>query len=126
MSTPAIIPTFTDEAFFVQVTTIDGVDYTLTFRYNQREDCYYLTIGDVDGTDILSGIKLVCCWDLLLGHREHNLPTGTLMVLSSDPVDFEPPRFGELGEGVRCRLVYSPQSDEDDAALQAALDAAGV
>lgn len=115
MSDPLIVPTSPDEPFYEQQSTIDGVDYTLTFRYNQREECYYLTIGDVSGNDLVKGVKLVCGWSLFLGHQHPDLPTGRFMVLSHVNGDNESPKLGELGDGRRCMLYYLPydQAEED-------------
>lgn len=98
------IPT-TNDPFYKQVTALDGVDYTLTFTYDQREDCFYLTIGDATDVDIVRGIKLVCLWPLLLGKVDDRLPQGTLMVISNT-TDDSPPGIDDLIDGGRCELVY--------------------
>lgn len=100
------IPTFSDP-FWTQVTNLDGVDYTLTFTYNQREDVFYMTIGDAVGNDIFRGLKLVCNWPLLAGRRDARLPKGTLIVCSNTPED-GPPGLTELASGARCELCYFP------------------
>lgn len=100
------LPT-TDDPFYKQVTALDGVDYTLTFTYNQREDVFYLTIGDATGADIVRGLKLVCLWPLLLGQTDPRLPKGILMVVSNT-TDDSPPGLADLVSGGRCELVYLP------------------
>jgi len=100
------IPT-TDDPFYKQVTSLDGVDYTLTFTYDQREDVFYLTIGDAVDNDIVRGLKLVCLWPLLLGKVDARLPKGTLMVISNT-TDDSPPKLADLVSGGRCELVYLP------------------
>lgn len=99
-----------DDPFFKQFTSIDGKDYLLTFTYNQRELCYYLTIGTEATEDIVRGLKLVCSWPLLLGHRDERLPKGTLMVVSNT-TDSTTPDLGELGVGKRCELMYFSVGD---------------
>ena len=39
------IPTDTFRLFWDQITTLDGVPYLLSFRYNSREKVYYLSIA---------------------------------------------------------------------------------
>lgn len=46
-------PNFTIE------TTLDGVHYGLTFRWNDREGTWYLDLTDINGNPIISGRKLV-------------------------------------------------------------------
>ncbi len=94
-----------EEPFFKQFTSLGGQDFLLTFTYNQREACYYLTLGTASGVDICRGLKLVCNWPLLLGKRDERLPLGTLMVVSNT-TDTETPDIGELGIGKRCELLY--------------------
>ena len=55
-----VIPCDPALPFWTQTTTLDGVPYLLTFRYNIREDAYYLSISSADGaTDYVLGMKLV-------------------------------------------------------------------
>jgi hypothetical protein len=103
-----VIPTFA-YPFWTQVTALDGVDYTLTFTYDQRESVFYLTISDAVGNDIVSGVKLVCKWPLLAGKRDVRLPPGVLMVLSNT-TDSSPPGLEDLVAGGRCQLFYLPKA----------------
>lgn len=104
------IPTSGGEPFYSQVSTIEGVDYTLTFRFSQRENCYYLTIGDNEGVDILKGIKLVCKWPLTAWKRQEGLPPGEFMVLSNNG-DNTNPGVEDLGSDRRCQLYYLEESE---------------
>lgn len=100
-----VIPTFSDP-FYEIVTAIEGVDYILDFRYNQREDCWYVDIKTIDDEDLAKGLKLVCNWPLLHQlHYETRLPTGELMV-TTDTNDDSPPGLEDMVEDGRCRLVY--------------------
>ena len=98
-----VIPTSPDDPFYVQTSELEGIQYTLTFRYNQREDRWYLTIGDVSGADIVKGIKLVTGTDLLFYFDKPALPPGKLYVISTDG---EAPGLGELGVDRKAQLVY--------------------
>lgn len=99
------IPTSPDTPFYKQFTSFDGVNYLLTFTYNQRENIFYLTIGDEASNDIKRGLKLVTNWPLFVGHVDERLPRGTLMVISNT-TDKSSPGIGELGAGRRCELIY--------------------
>lgn len=102
------IPT-SPEPFYTQVTDLEGTDYLLTFRWNQREDAYYLTIALSDETPLVNGIKIVCSVDLLSRFADVRLPKGVLMAVPLG-VDDSIPRLGELGIDARVVLMYAEVS----------------
>lgn len=106
-----LIPT-TSDPFYEQVTNLDGTDYVLRFKYNQRENCWYLTVGLPDGTDLVRGIKLVCHWPLLRRFTDERLPLGELVVISNTDDD-SPPGLEELGEDLRTELTYFSREEFD-------------
>lgn len=105
------IPTTSDTPFFSQVSQLEGVDYVFVFVYNQRENCYYLSLETVAGDEIVKGLKLVCNVPLLLKTIQGNLalPPGQLFVASSETSDDSPPGLNELG--ARCELIYFTSDD---------------
>lgn len=100
-----LIPTDSDTPFYTQRTDLDGVEYLLTFTYNQRENCWYLSIADIDEFDLVNGIKIVPSINLLRQKPSRFLPPGTLLAISQTSDD-SPPGFGELGIDRRFVLVY--------------------
>lgn len=103
-----IIPCDPSLPFWTQTTTLDGVPYLLTFRYNIREDAYYLSISSADGaTDYVLGMKLVVGISLL---RPWPSPPGEMMVVAGS-TDDSPPRLGDLADGARCALLYIEEAD---------------
>ena len=109
MSTVAI-PTDPTLLFWSQTTTLDGVPYLLTFRYNSREQVYYLMIQSSDAsTTYLQGVKLVPSYPLLRGAGLN--PPGELCVACYSSTDDSPPALGELGAGLRCELLYIEAAD---------------
>lgn len=108
MST-VVIPTDTSLLFWSQTTTLDGVPYLLTFRYNTREACYYLTIESQDGTTTYAqGIKLVSNYPLLLTYGDN--PPGELFAMSFS-ADDSPAALGDMGDGRRVQLMYVEAAD---------------
>jgi len=105
------VPTF-ETPFYSQTTALDGVNYRLRFKYNQREDCWYLSIGTTDGIDLVNGVKLVVGIPLLRLFPDERLPPGDLMVYSDGTSD-GPPGLLELGAGKRCELWYFDRSEYD-------------
>jgi hypothetical protein len=99
-----LIPTFPDP-FYTQTTTLEGVAYVLHFAYNARERCWYLTIRTPNGVDLARGIKVKANSFLLGDRTEEGLPPGELVAFTNS-ADDSPPDLEELGEGLRCELLY--------------------
>lgn len=91
-------------AFERQVTALDGVNYTLEWRYMQRQDRWFLNLASSDGTPLVNGIKIVCGFPLLAFCRRPGMPTGNLIALPL-AADDSPPGFAELGDGSDGRRV---------------------
>ena len=101
------VPTYVDP-FWSQATTLEGVTFQLSFSYNQRCDCYYLSVADLEGNDIYVGVKIICNSMLLRKCADADrAPFGDFWAVSSTP-DQSPPRLGELGPGGRVTLCYIP------------------
>jgi hypothetical protein len=99
------IPTYADP-FWVQSTTLEGTTFILSFDYNQRCDCYYLSVQDSEGNDIYDGVKIVCDLPLLRTCADKDrAPVGELWALSLNG-DNSTPRLGELAPGGRVVLLY--------------------
>jgi hypothetical protein len=106
--TISVIPTRTDLPNWDQITTLDGIDFQLGFRYNQRENVYYLIVADSTGIVLNGGIKLVAGWLLMSDFVDQRLPPGEIFVGTTGLND-SPPGLGELG--VRGILYYADQAE---------------
>ncbi len=98
------IPTFTDPFPTVQ-TTLENVNYLLSFSYNTRSDTWWLSVADAGGVDIYNGLKLVCNVPLLRRCADSRRPPGELFVVDSTGQN-TPPGLDDLGPSGRCTLVY--------------------
>lgn len=106
------IDTLTDgTTAYDQRTELDGVEYLLTFRWNDRRQRWAFSINGLDGSDILTGATVSLF--IPLNRRAVAGPPGVFLALpESDTTD--PPGLLELG--ARVKLLYL---DVDDvAALQ--------
>lgn len=104
-----VIDTDPTALFWSQTTTLEGVPYLLTFRYNSRESVYYLQIQSADASvTYAQGIKIVPNYFLLRGIGP--LPPGELIAMSTSS-DLSPPQLGELGNGLRVVLMYIESTD---------------
>jgi len=106
------IPTAQGLAFFNERVTLDGRDYTLQFRWNQREGRWYLSVADAENNLIAASIKIVANWPLLRYYRhDPRIPPGELIAQDISP-DGTPPGFDELGIGRRVELTYFAQTEQ--------------
>lgn len=95
------IPTRWDIANYVQTTVIGGKTFLLEFLYNDRDSSWYLTISDVTGSVIRSGIKLVPNFFFLKNLVDPKWNIGQLAISNSSGF---PPVLGDLGSN--SRLLY--------------------
>ncbi len=96
MPTEVVIPQIArDRGSCRQRQQLDGIEFELTFQFNQREARWTLDVADVDGTTIVAGIALVPFWDLLWRVTDERRPPGKLMLASA--ISRDPPGLTELG-----------------------------
>lgn len=50
--------------FYTQRTTLSGVSYLLTFRYNSRMDRWLLDIADANAQLLLAGLPILGAWSV--------------------------------------------------------------
>lgn len=102
---PQIIPVQPDIPNYTIACTLDGIDYEMTFRYSERENCFYLDLSLTDGTILCGGRKVVCNWDIYQSFRyDPRIPQGALVAIpvsggSDAPAGFDANGNGELGDG---------------------------
>ncbi len=90
------LPTFVDANYDVE-TTLDGVTYRLRFKFNGRDDAYYLELRNLDGTLARAGIRVVEDFPLLRLFRGRDRPQGEILVVATQDLR-RPPRLEELGD----------------------------
>jgi hypothetical protein len=106
---PLLVPcTPNGSASWRQRTSLDGRDYVLRFRWNQRDGHWFLSIADPTDVVIASGIKLVTDFPLLLGVVDARRPPGELFV-SDAQGRAEDPGFADLG--ARFLLRYMTRAE---------------
>jgi len=93
---------------YTQRTVLDGREYLLRLRWNERSEKWYLSIYDQDESPIYEGIKVVVNFPLL-GARivDERRPPGELMAL--DPSSDRDPGLYDLGS--RVVLCYVDAAD---------------
>lgn len=106
-----------EDPHWEQITELDGTEYKLAFRWNQRQARYSLSLYTPDDTPIALGAKLVIGWPLFLNATSELMPKGAFVVVGAGE-SLDNPGIGELGIGKRCELLYL--SAEEVASAKAA------
>jgi len=101
------IPIFDTSSFKEQVTLEDTI-YQLSLIWNGRDNAWFLSIAEQDGTPILDGIKLVPGYELLSRFKDSRLPPGALLTPDLTGTGDYPTRDNF---GVDMKLVYMTEAE---------------
>lgn len=106
---PITIPLRNDLPHFDMQVVLDSVTFTLEFRWNTREECWYMDIMTESGEHINIGIKFVVDHPLGMRTPDERRPAGVLIAQDTsgqhaDPSFSEATGFGDLGD--RVQLLY--------------------
>lgn len=94
------IPTSTSLSYYEMEVVLDGVSYKLEFKYNTRDEAWYLNILDPSDTILRSGIKVVNDWGLLIRWQDVDTrPQGEMIAVPNGKTSL-PATLTELGEKV--------------------------
>ncbi len=104
------IPTDTSSLYWDQVTQLEGIEYTLQFRWAVREGCWYLGIYDQDANPLALSIRLVVSFPLLRRFTDPRLPPGVLFCCDMSGADQDIVDYTDLG--TRVLLTYVTSDDD--------------
>ena len=107
------IPVFEQNPAYEYSIQLEGVSYRLTFTWNERTKAWYLDIADDNGTEIVSGKRIIHTWPLFGRYALDTLPPGSFFALVLDDSDLDP-LFEDLG--TRVSLTYLAASEETQTA----------
>ncbi|MCG8433495.1 MAG: hypothetical protein MJA83_05645 [Gammaproteobacteria bacterium] len=103
-----VVPTRVTPTEYRQQVTLDGVVFRMLFKYNARDDFWYMDIRDLGGEPIRLGIKLVTGFSLLRLVADTNVrPAGVMIVADATDQNIE---AGLNAIGVDTLLTYIEQS----------------
>jgi hypothetical protein len=92
---------------FIERIKLDDVYYDLKFDWNNRDECWILTLSLPDGAIIIGGIKMVINYELIAQHKIEQLPEGSLMLFDVTNT-LNTCGFYDLGNN--CVLTYTKVS----------------
>lgn len=101
------ITIFNNSAFTQQV-TLDGSIYQVSLIWNGRDDAWFISFAEQDGTPILDALKIVPGYELIRRFKDSRLPPGALLTADmTDTGDY--PTRDNLGVDVK--LVYMTEAE---------------
>lgn len=99
-------------ANYEQFVSILEATYLFRFRFNTREETWWLSILDSERTPIVQGIKIVPGINLLEAYSyNEKLPRVALFVSVVEGEGDGPPGLEDFGEGLRVQLMYATGDD---------------
>jgi len=113
------IPVASAKADYEQTTPHDGRDYRFTFRFNQRDGHWFMSLSDSDGVPIVQGLRITCQLPLLALVRDARRPPGMLIAIDRTAPEgggfdgskslARDPEIADLG--ARVTLLYFPVAE---------------
>lgn len=106
-----IVRTTDDASFFDLQASLDGVTYSIEFRWNVRLGAWFMTVFDAEGiTPLIVGIRLVVDYPLAQNLVDRTPPGYFLAVDTGASEGFgQDPGFDDLGS--RVQLWYVPEAE---------------
>src|SRR4029077_4906590 len=116
---PITLPLRPDLANYQFQIQLDSVTYGFRFFWNERDPSWVMSITDVSGNELISGVKVVVHWPLgkIAGYSTA-LPPGILIAVDTSGAGLDPggPTVTASGAltsdlGNRVQVVYFSKSD---------------
>lgn len=105
------MPVVQEGPHFTFACELEGVSYTFTFRWNDRDSAWFMEIGDGAGLALISGLRIVINILLLKALRggvSGDLPPGDFIAIDTTGRE-EDAAFEDLGR--RVQILYVTQDD---------------
>ena len=94
-----------DTADNLQTVSIEGVAYSIRFRWNNRSESWFMYLGPKGATPVIK-TRIVNGYDLLKPYRGlDGVPDGALFLVDSEQYYGRAGRFN-MGIGERFQLIY--------------------
>lgn len=107
---PLIIPLFPGEPLYEERVRLEGRDYVFLFDWHDRSQRYYMSIQDLEGNPLISGVRVLANVGLITRkHFNPNLPPGELFAIDQEQGGV-PPSLYDFG--TRVKLFYFESTEE--------------
>lgn len=111
-----LLPIDQQTSHFTFSTELEGVSYSFSFRWNDRDGAWFMGIGDGSGNPLVAGIKVLLGVALLGRRPAPGLPPGNIIVIDTTDQDIDA-AYEDLGRRIQ---LYYLTTDEIAAARAAA------
>lgn len=74
---------------YTQVVELNGVNYSMNFRWNDRAAAWFLTLSDAAGNVLVGGQKLTVDWIQFQTNLDPRLPLGRLALVDTTQAGIE-------------------------------------
>lgn len=102
------LPIKQEGSHFAFSTQLDDLAFGFEFRWNDREEAWFMSVKDGEGESIVDGVKVVVNIPLLNFFTDPRLPIGVLMALDTAGNN-QDAGFADLGR--RVVVSYAPASE---------------
>jgi len=92
--------------FFEQRTSLDGAEYVLKFKWNERRSRWTFDLADQSEDPIISGVTVNTGFDFLARVTDSRKPAGILTALDSSGAEGEADTIDGLGGDNPIQLWY--------------------
>ena len=93
--------------YFSMDVELDGVEYQAEFKFNTRDDAWYMSLYDIEGLPLRTGVRIVNGWQLFRTWTSEERIAGKLVSVNSGNLS-EPPNFSQFG--LDAQLIYVEKS----------------
>lgn len=103
-----LVPVRNDAPAYSMRVDLSSVEFLLTFKFNERDSAWFLSVFDSLGAAIVEGVKVTLGIPLLRGIADARRPAGDLIAVDTTNAHAEAEALADLGD--RVLLVYSEAS----------------
>ena len=76
------IPNTPDVPYYDFEVELDGVEFKLEFRFNNRDLSWYLTVYDIEGEPLRAGLRIVNDWIITRLWKDESSPLGEIVSIT--------------------------------------------
>ena len=105
-----------DLSYYTVLVDLEETTYAITYRWNVREEAWYIDIDEQDGTAIVKGQKVMPYNSPTFRWADARMPSGEILVFSSTPNE-RPGRDSFSSGNVRLWYLTSAEVAELDATV---------
>jgi hypothetical protein len=104
MATIYELPVKSDLPSYQFQVDLDGATYGFGFTWNESAEAWFMSLSDVDGNPLVTGVRVVVEFPLAARSTMDSLPPGVLLAVDTSGQHLDP-GLGDLGSRVRVQYL---------------------